>query len=169
LVRDVDDSTKWNDVSTFVITKSPGSIEVNEDNLRIVKLQSPIKEFFSWNGNRYLPEDPFFPKFEFGSSDHRDMGSWDYYYETINGTDTLEGINYDNTITIKGSDPNTNNIPASDLDVSGSKTFWLEKYAKGVGLIYRDISFEEFQARNSIYPYGYYSGFQVRQTLLSHN
>ena len=168
-IRDADDTTIWNDMSTYVITKLPQSVEVNEDNLRFIKLQMPIKEFFSWNGNRYLPEDPFFPKFEFGSSDHRDMGSWDYYYDSVDGTEALEGVNYPNTITIKGADANSNNIPANDLDVTGSKTFWMEKYAKGVGLIYKEVSLEEFQARNSIYPNGYYTGFQMRQTLISHN
>ena len=42
-------------------------------------------------------------------------------------------------------------------------------YAKGIGLVYRDIALQEYQARNSLHPNGYYTGFQVVQTLISHN
>lgn len=167
-IRNDQDSTRWDDHATYIVTPQNNSIEVIEDNLRFIKLQGPITEFFTWNGNRYLPDETY-TQFGFNSTAHARLGSWEYNYTAIDGSTTVNGKAYDNTITIGCSIEDTTNFPPKDPNGPAFKTLWTEKYAKGVGLIYREISLEEFQPKSSTYPNGYYSGFALKQTILEHN
>lgn len=167
-IRNDADPTKWEEHSTYLVTPLAHSVEVIEDNLRFIKIQGPITEFFTWNGNRYLPDETY-TQFGFNSTAHARLGSWEYNYTGINESTTVNGKTYDNTLTIGCSIEDTTNFPPKDPNGPAFKTVWTEKYSKGVGLIYREISLEEFQPRGSTYPNGYYSGFALKQTMLEHN
>jgi hypothetical protein len=162
------DVNKWEDRATYLVTPQPYSVEVIEDNLRFIKLQGPVTEFFSWNGNRYLP-DEVYTQFGFNSTAHARLGSWEYNYTEINTPATINGKTFDSTLVIGCSIEDTSNFPPRDPNGPAFKTVWTEKYAKGVGLIYKEVSLEEFQPRSTTYPSGYYSGFALKQSLLSHN
>lgn len=168
LIRSKTDTTKWNDHSTYLITPLPNSLELVEDNLRFIKLQLPIQDYFSWNGNRYLP-DEVYPQFGFNSTAHSRLDSWEYNYENVNGSDSVNGKLFSNTITVTCSIADSTGFPPRDINGPAFKTIWEEKYAKGVGMISRNISLEEFQPRSTTYPNGYYSGFGLKQTLVEHN
>lgn len=52
-----------------------------EDNLRFIKMHMPLKEGFSWKGNRYLPTGPYQPKYNFTIDNNID--DWDFYYDNF--------------------------------------------------------------------------------------
>jgi hypothetical protein len=166
LFRNKSDTTRWDEHSTCMVTPLQTSLEFIEDNLRFIKLQLPVKEFYTWNGNRYLP-DEIYPQFGFNSTTHSSLGSWEYLYENVDNSEMINGKRYDSTVTVNCSIADSTNFPPLDKNAPAFKTVWREKYAKGVGLISRYISMEEFQPRSSSYPNGYFSGFEVKQTLIS--
>lgn len=168
LIRSKTDTSSWSEHSTYFVTPLAQSVELIEDNLRFIKLQLPIQDYFSWNGNRYLPDEAY-PQFGFNSTAHSRLDSWEYNYENVNGSDTINGRGFSNTITVTCSIADSTGFPPADINGPAFKTIWEEKYAKGVGLISRLISLEEFQPRSSNYPSGYYSGFGLKQTLVEHN
>ncbi len=168
LFRSTVDTTQWLDHATYLVTALEKSLEVIENNLRITKLQLPIKDYFSWNGNRYLPDD-IFPEYGFNSTAHSNLGSWEYNYENVNTSATINGQVFDSTITVTSSIADSTGFPPNSPKAPAFKTVWEEKYAKGVGLISKKINLEEFQPTTSTYPNGYYSGFALKQTLIRHN
>ena len=168
LIRSKTDTSKWSEHATYFVTPLSRSLELIEDNLRFIKLQLPVQDYFSWNGNRYLPDETY-PQFGFNSTAHSRLDSWEYNYENVNGTDIVNGKVYENTITATCSIADSTGFPPVDINGPAFKTIWEEKYAKGVGLISRIISLEEFQPRSTAYPNGYYSGFGLKQTLVDHN
>jgi hypothetical protein len=167
LLRNGADTSKWTEHSTYFVTPLQNSLELVENNLRFIKLQLPVRESFSWYGNRYLPVD-MFPQFGFNSTAHSDLNSWEYHYENVNLADTINGRVF-TSITIASTITDSTGFPPKDLNAPAFKTVWQEKYGKGVGLISRNVSLEEFQPRTSTYPNGYYSGFALKQTLIDHN
>ncbi len=168
LFRSTADTTQWLEHATYLVTALDKSLEVIEDNLRIIKLQLPITDYFSWNGNRYLTDD-IFPEYGFNSTAHSNLGSWEYNYENVNTSTAINGRVFDSTITVTSSVADSTGFPPTNLKAPAFKTVWEEKYAKGVGLISKIISLEEFQPSTSTYPNGYYSGFALKQTLLRRN
>jgi hypothetical protein len=73
----------WINSGTYLITPLGDQVEVSENNLRFIKLHLPIRTNFSWNGNKFLPRDPYQPAgYSFNNDD--DIQKWDYYYENLN-------------------------------------------------------------------------------------
>ncbi len=84
-----------------------------EENVRYAKLFFPVSAGYSWNGNRYNTLDSFH--------------EYNYFYKEVHVPFTLEGIKYDSTVLVSDADyiDGTNALNVS------------ERYAAGVGLIYR--------------------------------
>lgn len=167
-MRSTADTTQWIDHATYMATPLDYSLEIIENNMRFIKLQLPIADYFSWNGNRYLPDD-IFPEYGFNSTSHSHIGGWEYNYENINSTMNINGHIYDSTVTVLSAATDSTGFPPVSLNGPAFKTVWEEKYAKGVGLVSKIISLEEFQPISTAHPRGYYSGFALKQTLISHN
>jgi hypothetical protein len=168
LLRSNADTSTYTEHSTYFVTPLHNSLELIEDNLRFIKLQLPIRDDYSWNGNHYLPDD-MYPQFGFNSTAHSDLNSWEYHYENVNVPDMINGVTYANTITIASTITDSTGFPPKDPNAPAFKTVWEEKYAMGIGLVSRTVSLEEFQPRTTSYPNGYYSGFAVKKTLIDHN
>ena len=69
----------WQPAGSYLITALADQVEVVEDNLRFIKMHLPIRNGFSWKGNKYLPADPYGPLFSFSNDDS--MEDWDFYYD----------------------------------------------------------------------------------------
>ena len=164
--QDQSNPSMWTNRFTYFITPEIQSIEVIENNLRFIKLIQPIKNEVTWNGNRHLPEEPF-NQFDFTSSDHSQLGNWEYQLEGVGDALTIGNLTFDNTITVTGTANDSTNFPLVDPNGPGYRTVWNESYAAGVGLIYRRISFEEYQPPNP--SNGFFTGFEVTLKVLSHN
>jgi len=154
----------WTPNITYEIIPGDNYVEVLEDNNRFVKLTGPVKEGHNWIGNGYLPYEPF-PKYDFTAA--MDIHDWDYTLEDVGATTSINNQPYDSTITITQVN-DSSNVPVTNPVKPGSKTVWIEKYAKNIGLIYKDVLIFEYQP-----PTGtadpYRAGFGIRLSILDHN
>lgn len=158
-----DSADEWLPNNTFLAIPTDNSLEFVEDNMRFIKLKLPFREGFSWKGNSYLGEDSY-PGFDFASDF---MNDWDYTYKDVSTPLVINSINFDNTITVSGRDEFLGQDPSIPGTQYAEKTFSLEKYAKGVGLIYREFFHWEFQGPQSISPG--FTGFGIKMTIIDHN
>lgn len=154
----------WKESVAYEVIEGDNILEVYEGNLRFVKLQGPIKEGRSWLGNGYLPDEPY-NQYEFNITEG--MDTWDYSCESVGATEELNGKTYDNTITITQVNDSTD-VPVIDINQPGSKTVWIEKYARNIGLIYRDVALWEYQPSVGSDP-PRKVGFGIRLSILDHN
>jgi hypothetical protein len=62
----------------------------------------------------------------------------------------------------------SSNVPIEFPDGLAYKNYWIEQYAKNVGLIYKEVVMWEYQPPNSGNP-GFTSGFGLKMTIIDHN
>lgn len=139
-------------------------VEVYENNLRFVKLTGPVKEGHTWIGNGYLPDEPF-PKYEFTAAVN--IHFWDYTIDEVGVVSNINNQPYDSTVTITQIN-DSSNVPVTNPSVIGQKMRWIEKYAKNVGLVYKDVLIWEYQPPTGTED-AYRTGFGLRLTILGHN
>ena len=166
--RDANDATVWRPAGVSMITALPAAIELVENNLRYVKLSMPVQDTRSWPGNSYLPFQPYGPVFDFSYSDHNQPSGWDYIYQDLHKADTINGLIFDNTITVACSTSDSSNFPPTDPTIRGYKTTWVEQYARGVGLVYKDVVLMEYHLPNIQVPHSYYLGFELKMSIMAY-
>ena len=155
------DSTKsWEIDNVFTVYPTGKSIEYIQDNLRFIKLISPIAEGFSWKGNSYLAYDPY-RSYVFANPAF--MEDWNYTYENVNEPLTINSKDFENTITVLEVSDSTGN-PAIAGTEYAEKTYSIEKYAKEIGLVYKDFIHWEYQGTDNTYK-----GFGERLSIIDHN
>ena len=158
------DSTQpWTINNIFTAVPTGKSIEFIEDNLRFIKLIMPVKEGFSWKGNSYLPTFPY-PMYQSTGTDF--MEDWDYTYDSVGVPLTINSITIENSLKVN----EVNDIhgdPTLQPDQYAYKSYSVEKYAKGIGLIYREFFLWEYQPPYTISPG--YTGFGVKMSMIDHN
>ena len=153
----------WVANNTFLVTLTENSVEYNENNLRFIKLRLPVIQDFSWKGNSYLPTNPYL-SYDFSDADF--MNGWDYIYDSIGVPLTINTVTIDSTLKVAQIDY-TNNNPVSQPDGYAERTYSVEKYGKGIGLIYKEFLHWEYQPPASASPG--YSGFGVKLSITGHN
>lgn len=161
-----DGTDNWQPNGTYFITALSDQIELVEDNLRFIKLHAPLREGTSWKGNSYLPTDPYEP-FGFNFSNDDDMQNWDFYFQFFESSVSINGETYNDVYTVEQQD-DFSNVPISDPLSYGYKNRSVEKYSKGIGLVYREYELWEYQP-NLSGPDPYYSGFGVTMWMIDHN
>lgn len=124
------------------ITALADQVEVVEDNLRFIKMHLPIRNGFSWKGNKYLPADPYGPLFSFSNDDS--MEDWDFYYDGDAGSFSYSGQNYADVFTVEQVDESFN-VPITTPTAYAAKSRSVDRYSKGIGLIYREYELWEYQ------------------------
>ena len=161
--RDTANTKPWAPVGSYFITALDKTVEVVENNLRYVKLALPLREGFSWQGNRFLPGKLYGGVYDF--SIDNGMDAWDFTYGEVDGETIVRGKPYQYTVTVKQADDVTN-FPLT-TDSYGSKIYSKEVYAKGLGLIYQELAMLEYQAPPVDRPG--YRGFGIKRAIISHN
>ncbi|MCW3119191.1 MAG: hypothetical protein JWM28_3273 [Chitinophagaceae bacterium] len=181
--RDSAGTQSWQPDNTYLITPLDNQVEFTDDNLRFIKLHLPIKDGYSWKGNKYLPDDPYSFYFLFSNDDA--MADWDYYY---NGDPepsvTLEGQSYTDVLTVQ-EDDESYNVPVIDQSSYAARTYSIEKYSKNIGLVYKELILWEQQPNPTLvdpgdpndpinYPpvYSYdpfKTGFGIKMWMIDHN
>ncbi len=150
---------------TYYITPSRESIEVIENNLRYQKLRLPVTEGYSWRGNSFLPATPFYYLYQF--SNDEDMDMWQYTYQDVNlPLEVAENI-YDSTVTVLQV-ADSSNVPIEFPAGLAYRNYWIEQYAKNIGLIYKEVVMWEYQPPNGGNP-GFRSGFGLKMQIIGHN
>jgi hypothetical protein len=139
----------WVPSGVYIVTPVDKRLEVNENNLRVTKIQLPVKEGFTWKGNTYLPNRPYNP--DFPISIDGNMSLWDFTYETINIKERIGSVDVENVTTILHIDA-SENVPIIKDTVYASRELSIEKYAKNIGLVYREMELWENQPRPRTTP-----------------
>ena len=159
----------WYPGETYTVTPSVQKIEMNENNLRTIKLAFPIDDGFSWPGNTYLPYAPYQDFFVFSDDNHLSLGNWNFTYQNVDKPYTTASLSFDSTITVIQANDSIN-VPILDPTSFASRTYWAETYAKHVGLVYRHTELWEYQPPTPDGSQaGYKIGFEVTMTAVDHN
>ena len=164
-LRDSAGLQPWVANGTYFITPLDDQAEVIEDNLRFIKIHQPFRLNNNWKGNKYLSTEPYDPRFPFSNDDF--MNDWDYTYDQFDATTSINDQNLIDVYTVFHIDEALN-APVTDPFSIGLRTLSLEKYAKGIGLVYRDYVLWEYQPpANGIS--GFYTGFGIKMWIIDHN
>lgn len=156
-----DTSEDWIPNNTFMAIPSFNSLEYVENNHRFLKLEIPIKQDFSWKGNSYIDTYSI-------NSDLKYLDDWDYIYDSIDVPLTINSLNIDSTIKVTERDEFLGQDPSIPGTQYAEKTYALEKYGKGIGLIYREFLHWEYQGGETGVP-GYFVGYGIKLSIIDHN
>lgn len=170
-LRDTAGSQPWTPAGSLYVTLTSNTIEVIENNLRYVKLASPIGLNNSWKGNRFLPIEPYQDTYEFSNDDDGDtdvsLPMWNYTYTEVDGTFDYKGQSVGPVVTVLHISDSVN-APVTNPDAYGYVNYSTDKYAKGIGLVYEELTMWEYQP-NTGNSAGYKTGFGVKRTMIDHN
>jgi hypothetical protein len=108
------DNIAWTLKDVWSYTKTNTTLEVVEEDIRFTKLIFPATADAIWDGNA-----------------RNTIGEWDYKYIYVNTAETINGANFDNVLYVEQKDDKNKNAI--------HRQFYIEKYAKNVGLVYREI------------------------------
>ena len=138
-LRDTLGIKPWQPAMTYIVTPTRESLEIVEDNFRFEKMKLPVKDGYSWKGNKYISVNSSDPNWNYDF-----LFDWDYTYESTGlPFPVFNGEMIQNTVTINQVDETLGN-PADDKSYS-ERTFGKEVYAKEVGLIYREFMHYTYQ------------------------
>lgn len=126
----------WVADNTFMATNTGNGLEFVENNLRFLKLRTPMRDFYSWKGNSFLDTYSI-------NSDIKYMDDWDYIYDSVNVPLTIGSFSLDSTLKVDQRDE----VIGNPLDPNSYSeiNYGMEKYAKGIGLVYRRFFHSEYQ------------------------
>ena len=108
------DNITWTVKDVWSCIKTNTTYEVVEENVRLVKLTFPVKVDNYWNGNA-----------------QNTIGEWNYKYNYIDQSETVNGFAFENVLFVEQKDDKLKNVI--------HRQYYIEKYAKNIGLIYREI------------------------------
>lgn len=155
------ESDPWVANNTFMVTPTENSIEYVENNFRYIKLKLPIVPDYSWKGNKYI--DTYN-----SNTDVRYLDDWDYIYDSVGNPLAINSVNIGESITVLQRDEFLGQDPSIEGTQYAEKNYSLEKYGKGIGLIYREFMHWEYQGPQPSRA-GYYDGYGVKMTITGHN
>ena len=165
-VRDTTKTQAWAPAGSFIITPTEKTIEFIENNLRFVKMALPVNAGYIWKGNNFLPDRPFGSLYSFNND--LDMYDWDYTYSAKGETEVFNGQTINDVITVDGIDDSFN-YPSTDPGVISYVNKQQDKYAKGIGLVYQELTMWEYQPNTSGQGGGFTAGFGVKRSMIEHN
>lgn len=151
------DADTWVPDATFMSIQSGNQLEFIENNLRFIKLSLPINIGHSWKGNSYI--DTYS-----ANSTLKYMDNWDYVYADL-AAGTIGNFTLDSIATIDQRDEIIGN--PSDPSSYSEINYGQEKYAAGIGMVYRRFFHNEYQPGGN----GYYAdgSYGVTYTMIDHN
>jgi hypothetical protein len=155
-----DASEDWEPNNTFMAVATDNSVEFIENNLRYLKLENPVRQDFSWKGNSYIDTYSI-------DSDVKYLDDWDYIYDSVNVPLTINSMAIDSTIKVLERDEFLGEDPSLPTTQIAEKNYSVEKYAKGIGLIYKEFIHWEYQGPDS--PTHGYAGYGVTLSIIDHN
>ncbi len=156
-----DASQQWVPNNTFMVVPTANSIEFIENNLRYLKLEQPVKQDFSWKGNSFIDTYSNY-------TDVKYLEDWDYVYDSINVPLIINSLAIDSTIKVFERDEFLGQDPSIPGTQYAEKNYAVEKYGKGIGLIYREFLHWEYQGTQPGRP-AYYVGYGVKLSMIDHN
>lgn len=134
-----------NDTDPFVpndviyVTPTADHVEMEQKNIKFIKMTFPVSNGKSWNGNAMIPlNDADYEEF--------DNDKWKYSYANFN-TEFDPGNNlYEHTVTVNQIDDALND-PDVDSNAYAYRNYSQEIYAYNVGLVYKERTYWIFQPK----------------------
>jgi len=137
------DEMSWKIQDVWTINKMANSIEIKEENIPYVKLIFPIELHSRWNGNV-----------------KNSLGKTEYEYTATHQPALVNSFSFDSTLTV---------IQKRETPATYYKNYE-EKYAKGIGLIYKEIADYTYKVENGIlYPGKIMEGISYKMKMINHN
>lgn len=164
-IRDSAGLQPWVPSGTYFVTPLPFSIETVEENLRFIKLVQPIRKDYKWKGNRYISTNPYGSLYNFSNDDN--MYDWDYVYADFQSSTSITGKIFKDVYTVEQANESIN-VPIVSTSSYASLTRSVEKFAKNIGLVYREHTLWEYQP-NPGGPSPYKIGFGIKMWLIDNN
>ncbi|HVM89580.1 MAG TPA: hypothetical protein VMT76_15435 [Puia sp.] len=164
VIRYITDSTQtqpWQNLETYTVTPTIQTLEVDENNLRYIKLSLPFTDGFNWQGNSYIGTS------QDNNLDLSYLAGWNYYYDSIGASYNVIAGTIPNTLIVRQADDYGGD--SSDISSPSYRNYSIEVYAKGVGLIYKDFLHWFYQPPNNTNPAGYKTGYGIRLNMIGHN
>lgn len=157
-LSDTTGSSGWTPSIAFMVTPLPTSVEVVENNLRYIKMVTPVQDGITWLGNAYIDAN-------IDTSSLNYLDGWNYTYSnTGQPYDVLAGT-IPQTVIV-----NEANSISSSVDSSFIKTIYSQEiYGKNVGLIYKKFLYSLYQAPSVEFPGGATIGYGITFNMVSHN
>ena len=156
-LSDTTGSAPWTPSIAYMVTPLKGSVEVVENNLRFIKLVTPVQDYISWKGNAYIDTK--------NDSLLLFMDGWDYTY-------TNTGLPFNvlaGTIPASVTVNEANNIYTTPDSSYIQTIISQEVYGKGIGFIYKNFLNSVYQSPNVQYPSGATIGYGLTFNMVSHN
>lgn len=154
------DTLPWQVTKVFTASVQDNKVIVTEDNLRFIRLVFPPKERKSWDGNVHF--DPGLIVTVAGESLEMFKG-WSYRIEQAGTQDTVGTFVFDDVVTVQEAD--SENLIELRSAVS--------KYARGVGLVYRELWILDTQCIDACAGQPWEEkaekGFILKQRLIEYN
>ncbi len=150
----------WQPDNTFLAVNTGTSLEFSENNMRFIKLKQPIRNEFTWKGNSFIDTYSF-------NSEVRYLDNWDYTYESVGEPAIVGMYNLDKTLTVVQRDEIIGN--PDDPGSYSEKNISSEKYASGIGMVYKYFLHNEYQPPTTPTGSGYTNGYGITLTMIDHN
>lgn len=131
-ITDTLEETPWRSMGTFYVTPTAKDVQVMDDNnLRFIKLVTPVSAGRTWNGNSYIDTRS-------ANTNYQYLDGWDYVYDSVNMPyQTLAGL-IDSAVIVHQRDETS---PEGDFDPQfyQQRNYSVEVYAFNKGLIYKNF------------------------------
>lgn len=116
---------EWAILNVYYATLNERTAEKIEENQRFIKLVFPVGEGKQWMGNKFVdPSDELFF-----------LKDWKYEMKDVNKPLVFGSLSFDSTLVV------LQKYDSSAINITSS----VEKYAKNVGLIYKELRFLKSQ------------------------
>ena len=148
----------WVPQGSCMALNTGNTLEFTENNLRYIKLAAPIENGFSWKGNTYI--DTYS-----ANSDLHYMDNWDYTFANIGSSESIGTNMLNDLITVNQRDELVG-LP-DNPDSYSEINFSQEKFAKGIGLVYKKFNHKEYQPNNGGYVAD--GSYGITLTMIDHN
>ena len=131
-ITDTLEENPWRSISTYYVTLAGKNVEVVDDNnLRFIKLASPVSTGITWSGNSYIDTRS-------ANTPYQYLDGWQYSYDSVNlPYNTLAGV-VDSSVTVRQQDETSPEGPF-DPQYYQQRNYSVEVYAYNKGLIYKNF------------------------------
>lgn len=116
----------WKVKDEWATEKQSNRVTRTEENLKYIKLVFPPTKSIAWDGNAFIPEGI---EISVGGETIDFFLDWSYKILSVDQTETIGDIEYDNVLEIQNAD-------SDELDLL-HRRYVIEKYAREVGLVYK--------------------------------
>jgi hypothetical protein len=153
------DSTEWKIIDVWAAQKSQTQAIRIEENLKFIKLVFPAVQFSSWDGNIFFDEDILIQS---GGEFLQVYKNWNYQIASVGVSEIIDSTEYSDVLIVE----------QADYETVLERRFAIEKYEKGIGLLYKEMLILDTQCiadcEGMTWEEKAEKGFIVRQTLIDH-